>query len=197
MEEITFTKMHGIGNDYIYLDCRDREPERLPDLAREMSDRHTGVGGDGIILICNSDKADFRMRIFNADGSEARMCGNASRCVGKYLSDRGIASSPAITLETLGGIKTLHLHHLPDGKVGSVSVDMGYPSLKASEIPVTVAEEQMIDREVDTTRGPVRITAVSMGNPHGVSSPPTSLQKMSTPPARSSSVTPCGPTAPI
>ncbi len=168
MEEITFTKMHGIGNDYIYLDCRDREPERLPDLAREMSDRHTGVGGDGIILICNSDKADFRMRIFNADGSEARMCGNASRCVGKYLSDRGIASSPAITLETLGGIKTLHLHHLPDGKVGSVSVDMGYPSLKASEIPVSVAEEQMIDREVDTTRGPVRITAVSMGNPHGV-----------------------------
>ena len=171
MEEITFTKMHGIGNDYIYIDCRNREPERLPQLAREMSDRHTGVGGDGIILICDSDHADFKMRIFNADGSEAKMCGNASRCVAKYLSDRKITQSPTITLETLSGIKTLTVHPAEtNSRVTMVSVDMGCPEFEADKIPVDVDTTSCIDSTVIPGDGfePVKVTAVSMGNPHGV-----------------------------
>ncbi len=167
MEEITFTKMHGIGNDYIYIDCLGEVPTRLPDLAREMSDRHCGVGGDGIILILPSDKADFRMRIFNADGSEARMCGNGSRCVGKFLYDKGYAASTRITLETLAGIRTLELH-IDGNEVSSVTVDMGAPETDPVLIPVVSSSPSMVEEPVMTSRGEIRITAISMGNPHGV-----------------------------
>lgn len=168
MKRIRFTKMHGISNDYIYINCMDHEPERLSELSVEMSDRHTGVGGDGIILICPSDKADFKMRIFNADGSEAKMCGNGSRCVGKYVYDNGLTGKSTITLETLSGIKILNLHIGSDGKVDKVTVDMGAPELNTAEVPVTYDAERMVDAPVSTSAGTVHLTAVSMGNPHGI-----------------------------
>ena len=160
--------MHGIGNDYIYINCLAGSPDRLPDLARRMSDRHTGVGGDGIVLICPSDSADFRMRIFNADGSEARMCGNASRCIARYVSEQGLAKSDTITLETLSGIRTLDINRDDAGNIDSVSVAMGMPVLECSAIPVTHSGYSMIEQPVETSRGIVQLTAVSMGNPHGV-----------------------------
>ncbi len=168
MESIRFTKMHGISNDYIYISCMDHEPERLSELSVEMSDRHTGVGGDGIILICPSDKADFKMRVFNADGSEAKMCGNGSRCVGKYVYDNGLTDKKAITLETLSGIKILNLHLGCNGKVDKVTVDMGVPELNTADVPVTCDALHMIDAPIATSAGTVHITAVSMGNPHGI-----------------------------
>lgn len=167
-EEIRFTKMHGIGNDYIYIDCMESMPDRLPELAREMSDRHMGVGGDGIVLICPSEIADFRMRMFNSDGSEARMCGNASRCIAKYVHDHNLSHNNPINLETLSGIKVLSLNMSSDGEVGSVTVDMGEPELTAKAVPVISGTERMIEQEVPTSAGPVKVTAVSMGNPHGV-----------------------------
>lgn len=167
MDTISFTKMHGIGNDYIYINCMSGEPANLTQLAKRLSDRHKGIGGDGIILICPSDVADFKMRIFNADGSEARMCGNGSRCVGKYVYDKGLTTKRLITLETLGGIKTLVLN-VKDSEVDNVTVDMGCPSVDPSDIGMNVAGSSFIDAPVVTSRGSVNITAVSMGNPHGV-----------------------------
>lgn len=167
-EVIKFTKMHGIGNDYIYINCMESTPERLSELAVEMSDRHFGVGGDGIVLICPSDKADFRMRMFNNDGSEARMCGNASRCIARYVHDHGLTDHQRISLETLSGIKVLSLNMDADGEVGSVTVDMGEPEFTPSVIPVRHDGERMIEVPVATSCGEVKITAVSMGNPHGV-----------------------------
>lgn len=167
MGEIRFTKMHGIGNDYIYLDCINHTPERLADLAVEMSDRHKGVGGDGIILICSSAVADFRMRIFNADGSEAKMCGNASRCVAKFVFERGLTDKKEISLETLSGIKYLHIHEY-EGVVDVVTVDMGVPQFTPALIPVDFDGERMIERKIDIDGCEFAITAVSMGNPHGV-----------------------------
>lgn len=167
-EVIKFTKMHGIGNDYIYIYCMESTPERLSELAVEMSDRHFGVGGDGIVLICPSDKADFRMRMFNNDGSEARMCGNASRCIARYVHDHGLTDHQRISLETLSGIKVLSLNMDADGEVGSVTVDMGEPEFTPSVIPVRHDGERMIEVPVATSCGEVKITAVSMGNPHGV-----------------------------
>lgn len=167
-EVIKFTKMHGIGNDYIYINCMESTPERLSELAVEMSDRHFGVGGDGIVLICPSDKADFRMRMFNNDGSEARMCGNASRCIARYVHDHGLTDHQRISLETLSGIKVLSLNMDADGEVGSVTVDMGEPEFTPSVIPVRHDGERMIEMPVATSCGDVKITAVSMGNPHGV-----------------------------
>ncbi len=167
MGEIRFTKMHGIGNDYIYLDCINHTPERLADLAIEMSDRHTGVGGDGIILICSSSVADFRMRIFNADGSEAKMCGNASRCVAKFVFERGLTDKKDISLETLSGIKYLHINEY-EGVVDLVTVDMGVPQFVPASIPVKFDGEQMIEQEIDIDGSRFDVTAVSMGNPHGV-----------------------------
>lgn len=166
-EEITFTKMHGIGNDYIYINCMDSTPRDLDKLAIEMSDRHRGVGGDGIILILPSPQADFMMRIFNADGSEAKMCGNGIRCVGKYVYDYGLTDKTTVKVDTLSGIKTLQLH-LKDNWVDTVTVDMGEPEIDARSVPVICADKQMIDVPVATTHGEVRITAISMGNPHGV-----------------------------
>lgn len=167
-ELIRFTKMHGIGNDYIYINCMESMPDRLSELAEEMSDRHFGVGGDGIVLICPSDKADFRMRMFNNDGSEARMCGNASRCIAKYVHDHKLTEKTRISLETLSGIKVLSLNMSTDGEVESVTVDMGEPELSAAEVPVRCAAERMMETPVATSWGNVGVTAVSMGNPHGV-----------------------------
>lgn len=167
-EVIRFTKMHGIGNDYIYIDCMKSIPERLPELAREMSDRHIGVGGDGIVLICPSATADFRMRMFNNDGSEARMCGNASRCIARYVHDHNLSSNNPLSLETLSGIKALSLNIKEGDVVESVTVDMGMPSMNKAEIPVEVAGDNVVDMRIETPFGPVSVTAVSMGNPHGV-----------------------------
>ena len=169
-----FTKMQGIGNDYIYLDCKEKMISDPVGLARRMSDRHFGVGSDGLVLILPSDRADFRMRMFNADGSEAEMCGNASRCVGKYVYDRGLTDRTEITLETGSGIKTLRMHP-EEGKIASVTVDMGAPALRPEEIPVLL-EKAGLSRTADLAqRIPLEIggrcfeaTCVSMGNPHCV-----------------------------
>ncbi|MDE6496765.1 MAG: diaminopimelate epimerase [Duncaniella sp.] len=168
MAEIRFTKMHGIGNDYIYINCMESTVDDPASLSVKLSDRHTGIGGDGIILILPSTIADFKMRIFNADGSEATMCGNGSRCVAKYVSDHGLTDRKVITLETLSGIKTLTLHTGTDGLVDEVTVDMGEPAFDAGAIPVVCRSAKMVDFPVKTSRGDVRLTAVSMGNPHGV-----------------------------
>jgi len=164
MDEIIFTKMHGIGNDYVYIHCPDGTPSHISELSIEMSRPHTGVGSDGIILILPSEKADFMMRIFNADGSEARMCGNGIRCVGKYVYDKGLTQSTTLHIDTLSGIKTLQLHLGEDGTVSGVTVDMGLPSLTD---PV-LGEPRQPDHTVATTAGEIKMTAVSMGNPHGV-----------------------------
>lgn len=169
IEEIKFTKMHGIGNDYVYIDCMKHTPDKLSELSIEMSDRHTGIGGDGIILILPSEVADFKMRIFNADGSEAKMCGNGIRCVGKYVYDFGLTSKTEIAVDTNSGIKYLKLKPGADGNISEVTVDMGEPNLIAAQVPVEFSGEQMVETEVETnTGGIVAITAVSMGNPHGV-----------------------------
>lgn len=167
-EGIHFTKMHGAGNDYIYIDCHKGMPECPEELAAEMSDRHKGVGADGLVLILPSDIADLRMRMFNADGSEGRMCGNASRCIAKYAHDHGLTDKSEITLETLSGIKSLHLHLSDGGEVESVTVDMGEPTLKCDEIRATAEGEVFINQPVETSVGELRLTAVGMGNPHGV-----------------------------
>ena len=170
-----FTKMQGIGNDYVYLDCVTGEaPVDPAALSRRISDRHFGVGSDGLVLILPSSRADFRMRMFNADGSEAEMCGNASRCVGKYVYDRGLTDRTEITLETGSGIKTLRMHP-EEGKIASVTVDMGAPALRPEEIPVLL-EKAGLSRTADLAqRIPLEIggrifeaTCVSMGNPHCV-----------------------------
>ena len=167
-EVIRFTKMHGIGNDYIYINCMESTPDRLPELAIEMSDRHFGVGGDGIVLICPSEVADFKMRMFNNDGSEARMCGNASRCIARYVHDHGLTDRKRISLETLSGIKVLSLNMSGDGEVESVTVDMGEPEFRPELIPVHTESGRMVEEVVKTSQGEIKVTAVSIGNPHGV-----------------------------
>lgn len=164
---IKFTKMQGAGNDYVYIDATVQDvvhPERL---AVEMSDRHFGVGSDGLVLILPSDKADFRMRMFNADGSEAQMCGNASRCIGKYVYERGLTTKEKIRLETAAGIKTLDLH-VSGGKVSLVTVDMGVPVFEPSAIPVSLPGERVVDMPITVGGTEYRMTCVSMGNPHAV-----------------------------
>lgn len=163
-----FTKMHGIGNDYIYFNCLEKEIENPEELSIKLSDRHFGVGGDGIVLILPSDKADFRMRMFNADGSEGKMCGNATRCIGKYVYEKGITDKKEITLETLSGIKTLNLSVNEENKVESVEVNMGEAILKASEIPVKFDKEKVINERIKIADSEYNITCVSMGNPHCV-----------------------------
>ena len=138
-KEVRFTKMHGAGNDYIYLDATGEMPEDLPELSRRMSDPHFGVGSDGLVAVMTSDIADFRMRMFNSDGSEAEMCGNASRCIAKFVYEKGLTDSETVTLETLAGIKVLHLH-VREGVVESVTVDMGAPVLEPASVPVLARE---------------------------------------------------------
>lgn len=163
----TFYKMHGIGNDYIYFDCLDKPLENPEELSIRLSDRHKGVGGDGIVLICPSEIADAKMRMFNADGSEGKMCGNAIRCVGKFLYDFGKTDKTKLTIETLSGVKTLELT-VENGKVVLVKVDMGAPILAPEKIPVLLDGEKIVAREVEIAGKKQKITCVSMGNPHCV-----------------------------
>lgn len=162
-----FTKMHGIGNDYIYFNCMNSNIENPNELSVKLSQYHFGVGADGIVLIMPSDSADFRMRMFNADGSEGKMCGNATRCIGKYVYDRGLTDKTEITLETLSGIKSLKLD-VSDGKVSSVSVDMGEADFTAGNIPVISDKKELVSEEVFINGEKVKVTCVSVGNPHCV-----------------------------
>lgn len=162
-----FTKMQGIGNDYIYINCFEEMVKDPSGLAVRLSDRHFGIGSDGIILIAPSEVADCRMDIYNADGSRALMCGNGIRCVGKYVYERGIAPRKELRVETRSGIKTLSLE-VESGTVSSVTVDMGSPVLRPEEIPVRLEGDRVVDRPVSAGGGEYRITCVSMGNPHCV-----------------------------
>ena len=164
-----FTKMHGIGNDYIYVNGFEEDIENAVEFAILYSDRHKGIGSDGLVLILPSTTSDFRMQMLNADGSEAEMCGNASRCIGKYVYDKGLTTKTSLTLETLAGIKKLELFLGDDKLVESVTVDMGEPILESALIPTTLEKSPVINETV--TFGPgieYAITCVSMGNPHAV-----------------------------
>jgi diaminopimelate epimerase len=163
-----FTKMHGLGNDYVYVDLfRDRLPGEPEAIARAVSDRHFGIGADGLILIGPSERADARMRMFNADGSESEMCGNGVRCVAKYVHDHGIAAKDRVTIETGRGVLTLDLD-VVDGKARRVRVDMGAPILASSAIPTTLPGDPPIEEPIVVDGREYRVTAVSMGNPHAV-----------------------------
>ncbi len=162
-----FTKMHGIGNDYIYVNCFEEKVDNLEKVSIYVSDRRKGIGSDGLVLILPSDKADFRMRIFNADGSEAMMCGNATRCIGKYVYDKGLTDKTEITLETNSGIKYLTLFP-ENGKVEFVEVDMGKAILTPKDIPVNSDKERFISEPVEVDGKEYKITCVSMGNPHAI-----------------------------
>ncbi|MBQ8435598.1 MAG: diaminopimelate epimerase [Oscillospiraceae bacterium] len=162
-----FTKMHGIGNDYIYVNCFEEKIDNPEQISIYVSDRHKGIGSDGLVMIMPSDKADFRMRIFNADGSEAMMCGNATRCIGKYVYDKGLTSKTEITLETNSGIKYLKLFP-ENGKVEFVEVDMGKTILVPKDIPVKSDKERFISEPVTVDGKEYKITCVSMGNPHAI-----------------------------
>ena len=165
--KFNFTKMHGIGNDYVYVNCMDKELPNPGEISKAVSPRHFSVGSDGLIMVCASDKADAKMRIFNADGSEAKMCGNGIRCVGKFLYDKGIVNKTEITVDTLSGIKTLKLN-ITDNKVDTVCVDMGKAILEPKLIPVKWDGDTMINEPVTVMGKEYRLTAVSMGNPHAV-----------------------------
>ena len=171
---IKFTKMEGLGNDYVYVDCTKQNLENASNLAKIISDRHFGVGSDGLILIESSKKADFRMQMFNSDGTEAEMCGNGIRCVGKYVYDKGLTDKTTLKIETLAGIKVLNLN-VEDGKVKTVKVDMGEPILDYKLIP---AKDGKVYKSRDGIKfykvninieGDLKeLTCVSMGNPHGI-----------------------------
>ena len=179
--QINFTKMHGCKNDYLYIDCTKNELINPAKVSVKLSDRHTGIGSDGIILICPSSVADFRMRIFNADGSEAEMCGNGIRCVGKYVYDFGLTKNEEVRIETgvrtkeeeatgiipENRIKILKLK-IEEGKVVSATVDMGKPILTPSEIPVISDKDKFINEAVNVDGKDWHLTCISMGNPHAV-----------------------------
>ncbi len=158
--------MHGIGNDYIYFDCTENVIDNPEELSVRLSDRHKGVGGDGIVLIMKSDIADFKMRMFNADGSEGKMCGNATRCIGKFVYDKGLTDKKEITLETLSGIKYLTLK-TENGEVSEVTVDMGKVSFDSKDIPIC-AEGEFVKREITVENETYEATGVNVGNPHCV-----------------------------
>ena len=164
---IKFTKMHGLGNDYVYMDAIHQKIENESSLAQFVSNRHFGIGSDGLILICKSDVADFKMRMFNSDGSEAEMCGNGIRCVGKFVYDKGLTDKTTVTIETLAGIKTLELN-TKEGKVETVKVDMGEPILSPKEIPVISDEELVKNLMLEAEGRKFKFTCVSMGNPHAI-----------------------------
>ena len=166
-EIMEFTKMHGIGNDYVYVNCFKETVDNPSEVAIKVSDRHFGIGSDGLILIKPSDVADGKMEMYNADGSQGAMCGNGIRCVAKYMYDYGITDKTSISVETKSGIKYLDLN-LKNGKVDTVKVNMGAPILKASEIPVLSEKEQVINEPVMVDGKEWKITCVSMGNPHAV-----------------------------
>lgn len=162
-----FTKMHGIGNDYVYVNCFKETVEHPSEMAIKVSDRHFGIGSDGLILIKPSEVADGKMEMYNADGSQGAMCGNGIRCVAKYMYDYGITDKTSISVETKSGIKYLDLT-IKDGKVDTVKVNMGTPILKAVDIPVRSEKEQVIDEPVMVDGKEWKITCVSMGNPHAI-----------------------------
>ena len=181
-----FTKMHGAGNDYIYVDCTQSVIDNPSQVAIDLSDRHFGIGSDGLILIKNSDKADFFMEMYNADGSQGQMCGNGIRCVGKFVYDNGLTDKTTVTIDTLAGVKILELKTGADGKVETARVNMGAPILEAAQIPVDTKElKEYKGCEIETIAGKVvktpvvdetivvegkeyKVTAVSMGNPHAI-----------------------------
>lgn len=162
-----FTKMHGLGNDYVYMDAIHQQIDNESDLAQFVSERHFGIGSDGLILICKSDVADFKMKMFNSDGSQAEMCGNGIRCVGKFVYDKGLTNKTTITVETLAGIKTLTLN-VKNGKVETVRVDMGEPILEPSKIPVVSKENPVTNLMLKALDKEFEFTCVSMGNPHAI-----------------------------
>jgi len=163
-----FTKMHGIGNDYVYVDCtRNPVPANPAALSRVMSDRHTGVGADGLILICPSDRADARMRMFNADGSEAEMCGNGLRCVAKFVYDQGIARKSKLAIETGRGVLTVALE-VKNDRVSRATVNMGEPILKSADIPTKLPGDPPVNAPLTVAGTRFEATCVSMGNPHVV-----------------------------
>jgi diaminopimelate epimerase len=164
---VKFTKMQGIGNDYIYINCLNQTIENIPEYTKFLSNRHFGIGSDGVILICPSDVADFKMQIYNSDGSTAQMCGNGIRCVGKYVYDSGLTIKKELTIETLSGIKHLQLHTKED-KVISVTVDMGIPVFAAEKIPVNLSQNAVINYPYPFEDKVYTITCVSMGNPHTI-----------------------------
>lgn len=164
---LKFTKMHGLGNDYIYFNGFEERIENPGALSIKISDRHFGIGSDGIVMILPSETCDFRMRMFNNDGSEAEMCGNASRCVAKYVYDNGMTNKEEITLETLAGVMVLNMH-VVDGKVEKVTVNMGQPILTTKEIPAIFPKDRVINEAIDVNGASYNVTCVSMGNPHAI-----------------------------
>ena len=167
MTVINFTKMHGIGNDYVYINDTESIIKNPNELSKKISDRHFGIGSDGLILIRNSDIADFKMSMFNADGSEAQMCGNGIRCVAKYVYDNKLTNKKSLKIETLAGIKTLELN-VQDGQVFEVTVDMGEPILEPRKIPVNSNLKEFINQEIKVNDTNYFATCVSMGNPHTI-----------------------------
>ena len=162
-----FTKMQGLGNDYVYVNCFEEKIENPPAVARYVSDRHFGIGSDGLIMINPSEVADFEMEMYNADGSRGEMCGNGIRCVAKYVYDYRLTDKTQISVETLGGIKYLDLT-VEDGKVVLVKVDMGKLELKSDLIPIISENEKVIDEPIEVDGQVYHMTGVSMGNPHTV-----------------------------
>ena len=163
-----FTKMQGCGNDYVYVNCFEESVSSPEQLARSVSDRHFGIGSDGLVLICPSEVADCKMRMFNPDGSESEMCGNAIRCVAKYVYDRGILHRRTIAVETLAGIKIIEVHTDENDIARTLTVDMGAPVTEASEVPVKADHSPVTDLELSAFGRGFRFTCVSMGNPHAV-----------------------------
>lgn len=162
-----FTKMHGLGNDYIYVNCFNEKLNNNSKVAKFVSDRHFGIGSDGLVLIMPSKVADYRMRMYNSDGSEAEMCGNAIRCVGKYVYDNKMTDKETITIETLAGIKTLEMT-ISNGIVDLIKVDMGEPILNPKDIPVKSNLDRYISKPIKIGNMVYRISCVSMGNPHAI-----------------------------
>ena len=160
-----FTKMHGIGNDYVYVNCLEETVENPSEVSKKVSDRHFGIGSDGLILIKPSEKADFEMEMYNADGSQGAMCGNGIRCVAKYVYDYGLTDKTNISVDTKSGIKYLDLT-VTNGKVALVKVNMGQPELNAEKIPMIYKKQQVIQQPLAVKDNIYEVTAVSMGNPH-------------------------------
>ena len=160
-----FTKMEGLGNDYVYVNCFRETVDNPSEVAKKVSDRHFGIGSDGLILIRPSEVADFRMDMYNADGSQAEMCGNGIRCVAKYVYDYGLTDKTSISIETLAGIKYLDLQ-VTDGKVSLITVNMGSPELVPDKIPVISDSKRVVDEPIEVDGTTYKMTCVSMGNPH-------------------------------
>lgn len=162
-----FTKMHGLGNDYVCINCFRERVEDPPGFARTLCDRHYGIGADGLILICPSKVSDFKMEIYNSDGSVAGMCGNGIRCLGKYVYDYGLTGKETLSIETKSGIRNMYLH-IQDGKACGAMVDMGVPRLNAHSIPILSEKDLVINEPIEVQEKNYRMTGISMGNPHAV-----------------------------